>query len=268
MITKPFNWKVFFTLWIAATLAVVAIIPYSLTLQEAALQQLKVPLAILLPIQIAQNAILFGLATAAGLWLANRAGLGAPILEALFAREKIAARLRVIIAPAIALGLAAGVVIVVLDLFVFAPALQREIGGANALNTPTVQPPAWQGLLASFYGGIAEEIFMRLLLFSLFAFISTFIARSADHRPTTAALWCVNILIAILFGLGHLPATAVLIPITPLVVVRAVILNGIGSLVFGHFYWTRGLEAAMLAHFSADVVLHVIMPLCLAIGGG
>ena len=42
---------------------------------------------------------------------------------------------------------------------------------------------------------------------------------------------------------------------------RAIVLNGVGGLVFGWLYWTFGLEAAMVSHFSADIVIHVIMPL-------
>ena len=44
-------------------------------------------------------------------------------------------------------------------------------------------------------------------------------------------------------------------------IVRALVLNGIGGIVFGWLYWKRGLLAAVLAHFSADVVLHVVVPL-------
>ena len=36
------------------------------------------------------------------------------------------------------------------------------------------------------------------------------------------------------------------------------------SWVFGTVFWWRGLEHAMLAHFSADLVLHVVAPLALA----
>jgi membrane protease YdiL (CAAX protease family) len=39
-----------------------------------------------------------------------------------------------------------------------------------------------------------------------------------------------------------------------------VVLNGLAGLVFGWFYWTFGLEAAMVSHFSGDIVLHVIWP--------
>jgi membrane protease YdiL (CAAX protease family) len=36
-------------------------------------------------------------------------------------------------------------------------------------------------------------------------------------------------------------------------------LNGLAGLAFGYLYWTRGLESAMLAHFTADLVLHVLL---------
>ena len=55
---------------------------------------------------------------------------------------------------------------------------------------------------------------------------------------------------ALLFGAGHLPTTATLMPLTPLVITRALLLNGLGGIVFGWLYWKRGLLAAMLAHFS------------------
>jgi membrane protease YdiL (CAAX protease family) len=39
------------------------------------------------------------------------------------------------------------------------------------------------------------------------------------------------------------------------------VLNGLLGLAFGYLYWTRGLESAMLSHFSADLLLHVILAL-------
>src|SRR5512142_2246300 len=93
---------------------------------------------------------------------------------------------------------------------------------------------------------------------SLLAWLGRFVSKTADGRPTLAVLWVANILAAVLFGLGHLPATAALISITPLVVLRAIVLNGLGGIAFGYLYFTRGLESAMISHFSADLVLHVI----------
>jgi hypothetical protein len=37
--------------------------------------------------------------------------------------------------------------------------------------------------------------------------------------------------------------------------------NGLVGVVFGWLYWRYGLLAAMIAHFSADVVLHTLAPL-------
>ena len=123
-------------------------------------------------------------------------------------------------------------------------------------------PPAWEGFLASFYGGTTEEILLRLFALSLFAWIGRFVNRAPDGRPGQIALWVANILSAILFGLGHLPATAAAgLPMDTLVITRAIVLNGLMGLVFGWFYWKHGLEAAMVSHFSSDIVLHVILPL-------
>lgn len=60
------------------------------------------------------------------------------------------------------------------------------------------------------------------------------------------------------FGAGHLPAVVALAPLTTVVVVRALLLNGIAGVSFGWLYWRRGLLAAMVALFSADIVLHII----------
>ena len=68
---------------------------------------------------------------------------------------------------------------------------------------------------------------------------------------------------ALLFGVGHLPITSELITITPLVIFRALLLNGIGGVVFGWLYWKKGLESAMIAHFSADIIIHVCLPFIL-----
>ena len=135
------------------------------------------------------------------------------------------------------------------------PALATELiqGGGDKIQTTP-----WQGFLASFYGGINEEILLRLFLMSLLTWLGKFISHTEDGKPTAGVLWTANILAAVLFGLGHLPATAAIMTITPLVVVRAIVLNGLGGIGFGYFYSKYGLESAMLSHFSADIILHVV----------
>ena len=162
----------------------------------------------------------------------------------------------------IILGVIASLFIIGLDVAIFQPALIQQLGDkANALNLKTPQPAAWKGFLASFYGGINEEILLRLIVMSFLAWLGKFISRTADGKPTNTVFWIANILAAVLFGLGHLPATALLIPLTPLIILRAVVLNGLVGIVCGWLYQTRGLESAMISHFSADIVLHVLLAL-------
>lgn len=73
--------------------------------------------------------------------------------------------------------------------------------------------------------------------------------------PSSGAFWSAITLVAVLFGLGHLPITAVITPLTQLVVVRAIVLNGLAGIAFGYLYWRHGLEAAMLGHMSAHLVM-------------
>jgi len=98
-------------------------------------------------------------------------------------------------------------------------------------------------------------------MMSVLAWLGKFISHTPDGRPTTAILWIANVLAAVLFGLGHLPATSALLPLTPLFVTRAIVLNGLLGVAFGYLYMTRGLESAMISHFSADIVLHVLLAL-------
>jgi Type II CAAX prenyl endopeptidase Rce1-like len=120
------------------------------------------------------------------------------------------------------------------------------------------------GLLASLYGGLDEEILLRLGLMTLLVWVGARLTTA--RRPPDAVYWTGNVLAAILFGLGQLPATAALVPLTPLVVARALALNGIAGIVFGWLYWRHGLLAAIVAHFAADLILHVIAPM-LGTGG-
>ena len=262
--TKPFNWKIFWILTAAAAFGLIAIVPYSLDLQAKSLEavRLPMPLPLLVAVQLIPQLIMFAVLIAVGLWLANRIGLGLPILEAKLRGESIGGKLRAIAPISIILGVLAGLLIIGLDAYVFQPAIKAQLGSQlNSFPGVATQPVAWKGFLASFYGGIDEEILLRLFVMTLLAWLGHFISKTADGRPTVAVLWIANILAAVLFGLGHLPATAALLPITPLVVLRAIVLNGLGGLAFGYLYFTRGLESAMLSHFSADLILHVLFAL-------
>ena len=255
------NWKVFLILWIAAVLSTVTVIPYSLELHSSTLASLELPfpLPVLLVIQTVQNAILFGIMIFIGMILMKRIGLSTPILDTVTRGESASDKLRAVLPIGIILGVIASMLIIGLDVFVFQPALLNELGDKADALAQVANPAAWKGFLASFYGGIGEEIQLRLLVMSLIAWLGSFISKTEEGKPTSSVFWIANILAAILFGLGHLPATATILPLTPLVITRAILLNGVGGVIFGWLYWKRGLETAMIAHFSADIVLHVLL---------
>jgi hypothetical protein len=257
------NWKVFFILWAAAALSTIALLPYALELQSSALASLDlpIPLPVLLVIQTVQNAILFAIMIFIGMILMKRIGLSTPILDSVTRGESASDKLRAILPISIILGVIASLLIIGLDVFAFQPALLNELGDKAEALAQTGQPAAWKGFLASFYGGIAEEIQLRLLVMSLIAWLGAFISKTSEGKPSNSVFWIANILAAVLFGLGHLPATANILPLTPLVITRAILLNGVGGVIFGWLYWKRGLESAMIAHFSTDIVLHVLFAL-------
>src|SRR5207244_8185742 len=126
-----------------------------------------------------------------------------------------------------------------LDALVFVPSLPATPAAPH-------QAEIWQGLLASLYGGIDEEILLRLGVMTLLVWLIWRITRR-HGRPGPGVIWTANVLAAVLFGLGHLPATAAVLPLTALVIVRAIVLNGLAGVVFGWLYWRRGLLVAMPA---------------------
>lgn len=265
---KRSNWIIFLILLLASIIGLIAIVPYSLALQGGLPPQASLPMPLwqLLLIQLGTQVALFAFACAMGLSFANSVGLGLPILKGwLFPQEAgpdarpLWPKIRAFLPLSVIIGVVGALLIVALDAFVFQPLLKSQIGIDSPLGlTSSRTPAAWQGLLASFYGGINEEILLRLLIMSFFAWVIRSISHTADGKPTVAAFWAANVLAAVLFGLGHLPVTSTLVALTPLVITRAIVLNGLVGVGFGYLYMKHGLESAMLSHFCADIVLHVL----------
>lgn len=252
MTAMPFNWQEFLVLSAAGVFGVVAVIPYTLTLQGLSLRKAPIALQVLIPLQVIRSAILIAIAVAIGLLLGTRTGL-APLIEGWLAGEKVGQDLKAILGPSIILGTIVTLVIIILEVAIFAPSVPKGLRDGPRVSV-------WQAVLASFYGGITEELLTRLGILTMVAWLLGKISHTPQGLPSEAAMYTAIILAAIIFGLGHLPATAALAPLTRVVVIRALALNGLAGLVFGYLYWTWGLESAMLAHFTADIVLHVIVP--------
>ncbi|MBU1445707.1 CPBP family intramembrane metalloprotease [Patescibacteria group bacterium] len=250
---KIVNWKIYFILLSASVLSILAIMPYIITIQGEMLKAAPMPFSVAILIIVLQSTLLFAILTFIGLKLSSKLGLRVPIIERFVANKKIDFNVKSIIKISVLLGVLTGIVIVFLD-FIFS-----QFGLESLFKQTFV--PIWQGFLASFYGGISEEIVMRLFFMT---FVIWLISKITKQRgkiiENNLLVWSSIIIATILFGIGHLPITSALITITPLVIFRALLLNGIGGIVFGWLYWKKGLEPAMIAHFSADIIIHVCLP--------
>jgi hypothetical protein len=247
-------WPEFAILYGAALIGIACVTPYTLELTgdllAKAQERVRQPRWALVLVQSLQGAILMGIATGLGLLLAAQIGLGVPLLSGLLDGKDVMAL--AMISPALLLGIGSSVVLMILEIRVFWPRLPQ----AMRENFPI--PALWKRLLASVYGGVNEEILWRLFLLSLLAWLIGLAWHTTDGAPTLGAFWLANILAAALFGLSHLPTTAALVKLTPLLIIRAILLNGIVGVAAGYLFVRYGLGAAMLAHFSADLVFHGI----------
>ena len=110
----------------------------------------------------------------------------------------------------------------------------------------------WASIL---YGGIIEEILLRLFMMSLLVFIFNKLFNKKKETVPDIIYVISNIVSALLFAAGHLPATAVLIgELTPLIVFRCFLLNGAFGVVFGHFYRKYGIIYSIMSH----AVVHIV----------
>ena len=118
------------------------------------------------------------------------------------------------------------------------------------------------GVLASiFYGGIIEEVMMRLFLMSLVAFLlwKIFCRKIPQENIPGVVFVATNIVAAMLFAAGHLPATVMAFgKLTPLILFRCFLLNGGFGLVFGGLYRKFGIQYAMLSHITVHIISKLI----------
>ena len=241
-----------------AGLSAMAVLPYLRRLTPEAFAKTSLSFPVIAAAQGLQAFVLLGLLALFGLRMGHRVGLGSPLLQRWHGATDVAVS-RELLRPwhSLLLGIAAGVAIIGASLLLD-PMLPQM------LHAPAQGPAAtsaFEGFLASFYGGIAEELYMRLFLLTLLVWMLTLAGR---HRPKPALFWLAIAVAAVAFGAAHLPAADKVWGLSGIVVVRTVALNALGGLVFGWLYWKRGIEMAMLGHFGADIVLHVLAPLAWA----
>lgn len=105
------------------------------------------------------------------------------------------------------------------------------------------------------YGGVVEELMMRLFFMTLTAFIAWKLFFRKEEAVPVKVLIAANIIAALAFAAGHLPSTITLFgALTPMIVFRCFLLNGAFGLIFGRLYRKYGIQYAMLSH----ALLHIV----------
>ncbi|MFT4413026.1 CPBP family intramembrane glutamic endopeptidase [Fredinandcohnia humi] len=242
---------VFLIIWIAASIGAIAILPYQMKMLRGKIEEdsknnpgKKIPPpTVMMLISAIQSIVLLGVATYVGTLLAPKVKLHWWLLDNLLHGTEIPYSLSGMILGSIGVGLVAAIIILSLD----------SMFSKKIPKFEFEEPSKGQALLASLYGGISEEVLTRLFLMTLFVYLSTLIGLG------DISYWIGILLAAVLFGVGHLPTAFSLIGKTKMVVIRTIFLNTIPGIFFGYLYWKYGIEIAMIAHFSADIFLHVIL---------
>jgi hypothetical protein len=111
--------------------------------------------------------------------------------------------------------------------------------------------PVWKWLVIAFDSAVLEEIIFRLVLVSFVVWVL------ARFLPRNVAVWIALVLSAHAFGAAHLSHW---MGAGPVVFTAVMIVNGLIAIVLGLLYVKWGIEAAMLAHFAGDIVVHIIGP--------
>ncbi len=214
---------------------------YPPQMQQEALAQGLTPtiMALVTAIQAAGYGIVLGII---GIWLGKKIGLWKD--ETNFEKKTLLITL--------AIAVIGGLALILPDLLFFGK--YNEV----IMNSYAAKPTVVYIVGAILYGGVIEEVMLRLFWMSLIAFILwNLFARKAE-KPTLAILVASNIIAALLFAAGHLPANFMMFGNSPLILFRCFLLNGAFGLLFGYLYRKHGLRYSMLAHAGCHIVSKLI----------
>jgi membrane protease YdiL (CAAX protease family) len=251
--------KTFLALAALGVPGVLALIPMVRGQVEALPPELlELPAPLTMALALLNSLILLAIAVAVGTLLAHRVGLRSLVAERVRQGTAIWPGLRPHIPLAVAGGLILSVVILGLDALINPFAGTELAGGLAGGEAPTIGALLAQLLLGLLYGGIVEELLLRWGLMSLLVWIGWRVAQRGQGLPRPALVWTAIVLAALLFGIAHLPALATMVALTPLIVIRTILLNALGGVLFGWLFWRRSLEAAMVAHATTHVGFFVI----------
>ncbi len=214
---------------------------YPVDMQQEALSQGLTPtiMAIVTALQAAGYGVVLGII---GILLGKKTGLWKD--ETHFEKKPLLITL--------AIALVGGLALILPDLLFFGKYSEA------IMNSYAAKPTVPYIIGAILYGGVIEEVMLRLFMMSLIAFILWKLFARREEKPTVAILIVSNVIAALLFAAGHLPATLMLLGSSPLILIRCFLLNGAFGLLFGYLYRKYGLRYSMIAHGGCHIVSKLI----------
>ena len=121
--------------------------------------------------------------------------------------------------------------------------------------SPTIEK-VFAGLFA---GGIIEEVMMRLFFMSLLVFIISKLFYKNKKNISVKVYVIANIISAMLFSVGHIPSTMQMTTLTPVLIIRCFLFNGMFGLCFGYLYRKYGIGYAIISHGLCHLISDILM---------
>lgn len=199
-------------------------------------------------ISFAQSCFLLVIAIVIGVWLAPKANLETPLIDALLDAERPMPQLTTKIGSAVIGGIAGGTLLLLIYGF-----MPPHLPASFLENAATLQMPVTARLL---YGGITEELLIRWGLMT--ALVVGFSRLTwGSKNPSGVLPYVLSIVLsAVVFGLGHLPVANMLSDsLTATLVTYIIFANSLFGVIAGYLFWKQGLETAIAAHMIAHLTM-------------
>jgi hypothetical protein len=250
-----FKTKLFVILWLAGMAGVLSFLFVDLSKMLANLpvpagQELPSSMWVLKLLSLIQPTILLSLAVFVGVALASKVGLSAPVAEAAAAHRQLSLVFKPQLVPGLIGGITGGAAILLIwslcKPFLPPEFVTRSLALSNLLPLPT----------RLLYGGFTEELLLRWGVMTFLVWIAWRLLQRGQGKPRALYVASAITISAVVFGLGHLPiAFALASKVTASLVFYIISANTVFGVIAGYLYWKKGLEAAIIAHMMAHVVM-------------
>lgn len=221
-------------LWLLGMVGVVSLLPaLPSILSKLSSEDYHVTIWVIQAASLVQTGVLMAVAVLIGVFLGPQVRLSSPAAEAAVSRRSIIDALRPQIAPGLMGGIIGGVAISVFSLIFLSHLPTEFVAEVRKFSLPL--------LTRLLYGGISEEVLMRLGLMTFLVWLPYRIIQKRKGEVKAGYFIVAIAISAIVFGLGHLPLARVLAPtMTAGIIAYVVIARMLSSVSWPAFYTGGG----------------------------